>query len=105
MIYSVFDAKAKKYDYFEGPGRINSVAHFRKPQGAPVAGTFLPSALAVTLPSGTKRVGEGPNAKGVIAKRGGLVAGLLTSETAPSAAWAGVFLGLGFFAARFFREE
>lgn len=97
MIYSVYNNHSKRYDYFESDNAtINTVGHFRPPSGAAVRGSFLPEALARTVPAGARKVGSGDEARGVVAVHRGLVSGMLTPETRPSFAWGLLFAGAGF---------
>lgn len=62
MVFSVYDYVKKNYTYYQGTGIPPAAGTFRMP--APNAS---PESLAVKLPPGAKKIGEGPKAKGVLA--------------------------------------
>lgn len=97
MIYSVFNYHKKQYDYFEAAGSISPVAKMRKPKGSfsKRADAFGPQSLAVAVPVGARKVGSGPEAKGLIAQRGLSLDSFLPEESRPSLGWTVLLLTLG----------
>lgn len=66
MIYSV--AKPDyTYRYFEGPGTFPPTGVFRAPRGNPINDLFPPRRFLPILPAGSVEIGEGPEARGVLA--------------------------------------
>lgn len=62
MIYSTWNYDTREFTYYEGPGTPPATGSFRRPGAA-----MVPESLLAKLPSGARRVGSGPLAKGVIA--------------------------------------
>ena len=69
MIFSVWNAPARAYDYYESPGTPTSLsgpatpAHLRKRPALGIA----PDSAAWPLPSDARPAGRGPYARGAIA--------------------------------------
>lgn len=66
MIYSI-QKPDFSYQYFDGQGDFPPTGQFRRPRGQPINGLFPPAQYLPTLPSGTVPVGEGKEARGVVA--------------------------------------
>lgn len=66
MIYSV-EKPDHSFTYYEGAGTFPPIGAFRAPRGTPINGLFPPSQYLPVLPSGTRMVGEGAEARGVVA--------------------------------------
>lgn len=70
MRYSVYDYDRKIYDYFEGPSLPTPpTGGFRHASKALGKIGFTPEDFAAVLPSGSKKVGEGPDPIGPIATK------------------------------------
>jgi hypothetical protein len=68
MKYSVYDYDRKIYDYFEGSSLPTPpTGGFRKSSKPLGKVGFSPEDFAAVLPSGSKKVGEGPDPVGSIA--------------------------------------
>lgn len=89
MIYSV--SSGKGYAYFEGPGSFPATGRYRAPRGVPTKGMFTPEQFSVVLPPGSRQVGAGEMAKGIIAVRNTALGGFTESVSA-AAPWG--FAGL-----------
>lgn len=69
MIFSVWNAPARAYDYYDSPGTPASLSgpetpsHLRKRPALGIA----PSSAAWPLPSDARMVGRGPYARGAVA--------------------------------------
>jgi hypothetical protein len=65
VIYSVHSSGS--YRYFEGPGEFPPTGQFRTPRGKPINGLFPPNQYLPLLPSGVTEVGQGAEARGILA--------------------------------------
>ncbi len=72
MIYSVPTERCT-YIYCEGSGSFPATGRFREPVGDPIKGMYPPEAFAASLPSGTRAVGEGKLARGIMAVKRSLL--------------------------------
>ena len=92
MFYSVYDYLSRKYTYYEAPGLTPAAGTFRSPGVIPT-----PEALAVKLPSGARKVGEGVNPKGVVASSSAAALSAYTlGEGDQKYLWAGGALFVGY---------
>lgn len=87
MLYSVWDADAKVYNYFE-----SSLATSKTPNNVTDLGATIESAIG-TLPPGAKAVGSGPLARGKIVNATGFV-GLAGFDAMDSPMKTAVLLGI-----------
>ena len=70
-VYSVFDYHRNLYDYYEAPtGMIPATGRFRKPVRTMKFG-IVPKDLAASFPSGARKIGSGPDPRGIIAAKNG----------------------------------
>ena len=91
MIYSV-QKPDKTFAYYEGDGTFPPIGQFRRPRGEPIHGLFPPSQYLPLLPSGTRAVGEGIEARGILSV---MPMGLVEGLPEPVKRWAPP-LALGF---------
>ncbi len=69
-IFSVYDYHRGVYDYYEAPSKpIPATGKYRAPSKKTPLGA-APESFAAALPSGSKKIGSGPNARGMIASTG-----------------------------------
>lgn len=89
MIFSVYDYATRLYTYYDVDARHPPTAWFRPPRSP------VPESLAVQLPVGARMVGQGPQARGVIATTSQGVGSLTPAgEQAATAARRVTFWGL-----------
>ena len=76
-VFSVYDYDRRMFDYYEKPGAHQALgtatfSTFRKVKGMPGQTKLgsVPESIALPLPSGVMKTGEGAEPKGVIASRG-----------------------------------
>ena len=71
QVYSVFDYNRGLYEYFQGPLKtLPATGRYRSPRGGKTKNGIVPEALATQLPLGAAKLGEGEEAKGLVATRG-----------------------------------
>lgn len=69
-LYSVFDYHRQVFDYYEGPSKpLPATGKYRAPTKKQSLG-IVPEAFAAPLPAGARKVGEGKEARGVVATTG-----------------------------------
>lgn len=64
MIYSVYDYRKGRYRYYEALGSTPATGWFRKPRN----GSKVPEAMAAQLPAEARPLGEGAQARGLLAE-------------------------------------
>lgn len=93
-LYSVFDYRTGLFNYYEGgKALLPATGRVRAPVKVHKMG-IVPESIAAKLPSGAIKVGEGKEAKGVIAARQGFAAFSLTPSVDPLSLALGVALGV-----------
>lgn len=101
MIYSVYDYQTGKYAYYKAPAKLPASGWFRDPIG----NVPTPESIAAPLPAGAKYIGQGTQAKGIVATTSVSLEPLHMSlmYRLPGWAKAAALLGAGFFLGRKFR--
>lgn len=68
MIHSVYNWKKGKFDYYEAPQKPWPISDYPKPRSGPLREIgAAPEEVAHKLPAGARYVGDGDEAKGLIA--------------------------------------
>ena len=93
MLYSV-ETPDHRFRYYEGPGTFPPSGAYRTPRGNPINGLFPPNQFLPLLPGGSKVVGDGEDARGILCV---MPTGLFGEVPEPVKKW-GPPLALGVFA-------